>query len=285
MKFSLKSLLIFVTLIACFCGIVSTLIYFAAKSGEAWNATAAQRVDDDDPGTPMGVMTGPVDADPIYDPEALAETSRELQAEMDAVSVEPAKIPIFEVKVGIDEVHGKKIVETMAGKCIAVTDGDTIKILVDNKEIKIKLDSIDCPELKDQPFGKDAKQALSELVFGKTVVIHKTGEDRYRRVLGFVMVGDTDVCETMIEKGLAWYYVKYGNSVGLAVKEDQAREAKIGLWSGEDPVAPWEWRKRKKKTGMIFKPNQPNFHEPRIIYNPGDPEESESTLTVWDIVE
>jgi len=148
MKFSFRSLLIFVTLIACFCGIVSTLIYLAAKSGEAWNATAEQRVDDDDPGTPMGVMTGPVDADPIYDPEALAETSRELQAEMDAVSVEPAKIPIFEVKVGIDEVHGKKIVETIVGKCIAVTDGDTIKILVDNKEIKVRLDSIDCPELK-----------------------------------------------------------------------------------------------------------------------------------------
>jgi len=39
------------------------------------------------------------------------------------------------------------------GKVVGVTDGDTIKVLQDGKQVKIRLVAIDCPE-KGQPYGQ-----------------------------------------------------------------------------------------------------------------------------------
>lgn len=49
--------------------------------------------------------------------------------------------------------------ETLVGKVVGVTDGDTITLLVDKTQVKIRLAGIDAPESK-QPFGTKAKQAL-----------------------------------------------------------------------------------------------------------------------------
>ncbi len=62
---------------------------------------------------------------------------------------------------------------THTGQVIAITDGDTIKILSPAKQqIKIRLAEIDTPE-KRQPYGKKAKQVLSNKVFGKQVKVVK----------------------------------------------------------------------------------------------------------------
>ncbi len=50
------------------------------------------------------------------------------------------------------------------GKVVKIADGDTLTLLVDSKQLKIRLSDIDTPERK-QPFGTRAKQALSELAF------------------------------------------------------------------------------------------------------------------------
>jgi micrococcal nuclease len=52
------------------------------------------------------------------------------------------------------------------GKVVKIADGDTLVLLVDEKQLKIRLSDIDTPERK-QPFGTRAKQALSDLAFGK----------------------------------------------------------------------------------------------------------------------
>lgn len=54
-----------------------------------------------------------------------------------------------------------------------------------NKQIKIRLEGIDCPEA-NQDFGNKAKQAVSELCFGKEVKIIESGKDRCGRTLGFI---------------------------------------------------------------------------------------------------
>jgi endonuclease YncB( thermonuclease family) len=58
--------------------------------------------------------------------------------------------------------------ETLTGKVVGVTDGDTITVLVAERPIKIRLAEIDTPERK-QPWGTRAKQALSKKVFGENV--------------------------------------------------------------------------------------------------------------------
>ena len=58
--------------------------------------------------------------------------------------------------------------ETLIGKVVGVTDGDTITVLNGQQtQHKIRLMGIDCPDM--QPFSQIAKQSMSYLVFGRTV--------------------------------------------------------------------------------------------------------------------
>ena len=58
--------------------------------------------------------------------------------------------------------------QTFSGKCVGVSDGDTIKVLRSGQEAKIRLEGIDCPE-SGHPFSAKAKKFTSSLVFGKNV--------------------------------------------------------------------------------------------------------------------
>jgi len=61
-----------------------------------------------------------------------------------------------------------------SGQVVGIIDGDTITVLVNRSRLNIRLNGIDCPE-KGQAYGKRAKQAASELVFGKEVTLHTFG--------------------------------------------------------------------------------------------------------------
>lgn len=148
--------------------------------------------------------------------------------------------------VGIVFAAPPKVVEHLTGKVIGVTDGDTIKVLVNRQTVKVRLEGIDAPE-SSQSFGTKSKQALSKMVFGKTITVKKTGEDQYGRTLGIIMVGDVDANAKMIEDGWAWHYIKYNDEERLAKLEISARKAKSGLWADANPLAPWDYRARKRK--------------------------------------
>ncbi len=138
-----------------------------------------------------------------------------------------------------------KVVEEFTGKVIGVTDGDTIKVLVNKETVTVRLEGIDAPE-SGQSYGKKSKEALAEMVAGKTVTVKKTGTDKYKRTLGIVIVGDADANAKMVEDGWAWHFKKYNDEERLAKLEDAARKAKRGLWADEKPLAPWDYRARQK---------------------------------------
>jgi endonuclease YncB( thermonuclease family) len=77
-------------------------------------------------------------------------------------------------------------------RCIGVTDGDTVKVLTAEQQLlRIRLAWIDAPE-KSQAFGQRAKQAMSELVFGKDVELRPHTTDRYGRLVCMVFVEGKD---------------------------------------------------------------------------------------------
>ena len=139
-----------------------------------------------------------------------------------------------------------------SGRVVGVSDGDTIKVLHNGRAEKIRLHGIDCPE-KGQPYGTKAKQFMSQLVFGKEVIVKEYGIDnnRFKRTLGEIVLPDGRVVnEELLRAGLAWWYRKYvPNRVDLAILEEEARNAKRGLWADSHPVPPWCWRKLKKGQG------------------------------------
>lgn len=137
------------------------------------------------------------------------------------------------------------------GTVVRIADGDTITVLVDRQQIRVRLRSIDAPE-RGQDFSQRSRQALADLIFGKEVRVETHGKDRYGRVIGDVFVSGKLVNDIMVQEGWAWNYVKYSKSVRIAQLEREARETKRGLWAGNNPVPPWEYRaeqakKRKEK--------------------------------------
>jgi endonuclease YncB( thermonuclease family) len=154
-------------------------------------------------------------------------------------------LPTIVLVTGLLLAAPPKVVEEFSGKVIGVTDGDTIKVLVNKESVTVRLEGIDAPE-SGQSYGKKSKEALAEIVAGKTVTVKKTGTDKYKRTLGIVMVGDADANAKMVEDGWAWHFKKYNDEERLAKLEDAARKAKRGLWADETPLAPWEYRARQK---------------------------------------
>jgi len=133
------------------------------------------------------------------------------------------------------------------GKVVRIVDGDTLVLLVDEKQHKIRLSDIDTPERK-QPFGTRAKEALSELAFGKQARVVEVTVDRYGRIIGRVYVGDTDVNRELVAQGFAWVYRKYSDDAELLELEARAQEKQLGLWADPNPIPPWEWRRGRRKS-------------------------------------
>ena len=145
---------------------------------------------------------------------------------------------ISSTAVAVSEYHGE---------VVRVIDGDTFEVLYHQHPERIRLNGIDCPE-KGQAFGQRAKQAASELAFGKDVTVQAHGHDKYGRTIGEVLLSDgTNINHALVEDGWCWWYRQYapGDTV-LQRLEQHAREARKGLWADPQPVPPWEWRKRKE---------------------------------------
>jgi endonuclease YncB( thermonuclease family) len=136
--------------------------------------------------------------------------------------------------------------ETIEGRVVAVSDGDSLTIVdKDAKRHRVRLAGIDAPERK-QAFGAEARKSLAEICLRKTAVIEATEKDANNRLLGKVRCGEVDANTEQVRRGMAW--VRAGSNLptsGLPEMEANARLRGIGLWAGEKPEAPWEWRKRQ----------------------------------------
>ena len=132
---------------------------------------------------------------------------------------------------------------------IGVMDGDTIKVLTsDKREIKIRFEHIDAPE-KKQPFGQVCKGMLSDMIYGKTVFVRSQKRpDRYGRMIAEVFMCEASkesVNMAMVRQGCAWHYKQFSKDSTYSEAERIARESKAGLWKDNEPVPPWNWRKKK----------------------------------------
>ena len=127
------------------------------------------------------------------------------------------------------------------------SDGDTVWV-TDAADVrhKVRLDRIDAPE-SDQPYGKESAAALKAMVDGREVRVEYRKCDQYGRMLGILFINGTDINLAMVKGGHAWHYSYYDKIPEYAAAEVAAREAKMGLWAGENPINPYRWRKGERK--------------------------------------
>lgn len=157
------------------------------------------------------------------------------------------------VLVGLLLQAGQILAETVQGRVVGVSDGDTITVLdAQRQQHKIRLAGIDAPESK-QAFGQASRKHLSDMVFDRDVTLDCGKTDKYRREVCVVLVDGHDINLAQVTAGMAWWYRKYQKEQSTAQRssyeaaEAAAKAGRVGLWSEADPVPPWEWRHPKRE--------------------------------------
>lgn len=131
----------------------------------------------------------------------------------------------------------------IVGLVIAISDGDTLTVLSDDRQqVKVRLAEIDAPE-KQQAFRTRSRQSLGELCHEKHAEVRVVDVDRYGQAVGRVACDGTDANVAQVRRGMAWVYDRYARDKSLYRLQEEARTAGRGLWSDSAPIAPWEWRK------------------------------------------
>jgi len=94
--------------------------------------------------------------------------------------------------------------EEEIGQVTRVVDGDTIDVLLNGVNTRVRYLQMNTPE-RNEPCSRDATQANAELVAGKTVrlVPDKELVDPYDRLLRYIYVGDVLVNRVLVEGGWA----------------------------------------------------------------------------------
>lgn len=144
-----------------------------------------------------------------------------------------------------------------AGDVVRIIDGDTVVVLVDRQQVRVRLADIDAPE-SGQAFGSRSRQSLADMIFRQQVRVIEKDTDRYGRTLGVIYATqcaqvnscvDYNVNAQMVHAGMAWAYRFRDRPTDpqMFAIEQEARAARRGLWSDPHAQEPWKWRRDQKQ--------------------------------------
>jgi len=138
-------------------------------------------------------------------------------------------------------------------KVLSIGDGDTIRVTGPGgvNKTTVRLACIDAPEISQAPYGNDARQALQgELAIGAEVSLRTKATDRYGRTVAEVMVGTTNINQSMVATGVAfvyWQYIEGCDRETYTRLKNEARLKSLGIWAVPGGIQrPWNYRKSRK---------------------------------------
>jgi len=139
---------------------------------------------------------------------------------------------------------------TLQAKVIEIQSGNAIVVSNINRPLKIRLKGIAPPEV-GQPFSEAAREHLRALVMDKTVMVDYSNlADGYLQAK--ISFNQIDIGSQMLRDGVAWYdrssdfTLNDSDRLLYAQCEETARSEKRGLWSDQNAVAPWAFRRAKE---------------------------------------
>lgn len=152
---------------------------------------------------------------------------------------------------------GSAHADTITGKP-QFGDGDTFRI----SGVKVRIHAIDAPEAEQQckraddtcyACGTESTEYMQDLIAGHRVTCTLTGKRSWDRMIGVCTAGGQDLAVLMLKSGWAVASKKYlgevpGKRVPYLAAEQEAEQAKSGMWQGEFTM-PWDWRRGKRSTG------------------------------------
>ncbi|KAI3835540.1 hypothetical protein MKW92_034639 [Papaver armeniacum] len=112
------------------------------------------------------------------------------------------------------------------------------------KRYRLRLRGIDAPKRKIH-YAKEAKDELTQLVQGKSLTVHVYKVDQFvDQLVGDVYCNGLFVQEVMLKKGCARHRADNVQRRPELIKwEMEARAARVGLWTLQNPEMPCDWRK------------------------------------------
>lgn len=157
-------------------------------------------------------------------------------------------LPLFLAALGLSLLAAAVPADAgLSARVVSIHDGDTLTVVIDRRQVRVRLSDIDAPELR-QAFGTRSRQSLAEICFGKPAELEVRGKDRYRRVIARVTCAGADANAEQVRRGYAWTYTRYARRDSpLHALESEARTARLGLWTDPAPVAPWDWRRNGRQ--------------------------------------
>lgn len=137
--------------------------------------------------------------------------------------------------------------EKVAVKFEGCVDGDTIKVMLDNKKTTVRFLAIDTPETVhptkgEEPYGKEASNYTCDKVKNaKKLELEydegSTKTDKYSRALAWFFVDDNLLQKDLVSLGyakVAYLYGDYKYTDELKEIEKTAKSKKLGVWSEEE---------------------------------------------------
>lgn len=141
--------------------------------------------------------------------------------------------------IGLNSIYAKEIV-----KFSSCVDGDTIKVILDNKEYTVRMLAIDTPESVHptkgvEYYGKEASNHTCETVKNAKKLEIEYDEnsdklDKYNRLLVWVFTDGKLLQKDLVEKGyakVAYLYDDYKYTNKLEEAQELASAKNIGIWN------------------------------------------------------
>lgn len=125
------------------------------------------------------------------------------------------------------------------GTVVSITDGDTLRLEVDGRELRVRLIGIDTPEVYPEVecFGPEATDALATLAPVGSSLLYaydRDPRDRYDRELMYLFTTEgTSINLELVAQGFAHAVLFEPNDrywAELQAAERAAQNARLGLW-------------------------------------------------------
>jgi len=144
--------------------------------------------------------------------------------------------------------------QTITGKVVSVGDGDTLRVLSQDKTRTIRLACVDAGETAQKPYGPAAAQRLKQLLpVGQKVTLRVADTDRYGRTVAKVYKDNLSINLALVQEGQAVVYRDYLSACPelrdrLLKAEASAKSRKLGFWNQPSPVLPADFRRGKRSS-------------------------------------
>jgi len=157
-----------------------------------------------------------------YVKKCFSYSNIELKSESEIKNVEIKNVEIKNVEINNRIINWEDTtaftIPITGGQVIKVYDGDSITIAayfpMDNSPLfrfSVRLNGIDTPEIKgknndEKIVAREARDALSNLILHKEVILKNVGTEKYGRILADVYLNDLCVNDWLVQEK---YAVKY----------------------------------------------------------------------------